>query len=70
MLITDELMELIGLSHRIAVMRDGRLDTILDAPPHAKPTERTLIALMLGLDDGGEALTRTVEMEPPTLSVH
>ncbi len=57
MLITDELLELIGLSHRIAVMRDGRLDTIVEAPPHAKPTERTLIALMLGLADAGEILT-------------
>ncbi len=70
LLITDELMELIGLSHRIAVMRDGGLSTILDAPPHAKPTERTLIALMLGLDNGGDGLAATVGAEPLAPLVH
>jgi ribose transport system ATP-binding protein len=47
-LISDELLELIGLSHRIAVMRSGRLTDILDAAPENKPTERDLVALMLG----------------------
>ena len=46
-LITDELLELIGLSHRIAVMRRGRLTAILDAPPERKPSEEELVALML-----------------------
>ncbi|MBX6322864.1 MAG: sugar ABC transporter ATP-binding protein, partial [Rhodospirillaceae bacterium] len=50
LLITDELLELIGLSHRIAVMRAGRVTSIVPAPPHAKPTERLLVALMLGDD--------------------
>ncbi len=49
-LITDELLELIGLSHRIAVMRGGRLTAILDAPPERKPSERDLVALMLGAE--------------------
>jgi len=49
-LITDELLELIGLSHRIAVMRGGRLTAILDAPPERKPSERELVALMLGAE--------------------
>lgn len=47
-LITDELLELIGLSHRIAVMRSGRVTAILDAPPENKPSERELVAHMLG----------------------
>jgi ribose transport system ATP-binding protein len=47
-LITDELLELIGLSHRIAIMREGRISRLLPAPAHAKPTERELVALMLG----------------------
>jgi ribose transport system ATP-binding protein len=47
-LISDELLELIGLSHRIAVMRSGRLTEILDASPENKPSERDLVALMLG----------------------
>jgi ribose transport system ATP-binding protein len=51
-LITDELLELIGLSHRIAVMRGGQLSAILDAPPKNKPSERELVALMLGADVG------------------
>ncbi|MGB7100146.1 MAG: sugar ABC transporter ATP-binding protein [Xanthobacteraceae bacterium] len=47
-LITDELLELIGLSHRIAVMRGGRVTAVVDAPPEQKPSERELVALMLG----------------------
>jgi ribose transport system ATP-binding protein len=47
-LISDELLELIGLSNRIAVMRGGRLAEILDAPPEDKPSERQLVARMLG----------------------
>ena len=47
-LITDELLELIGLSNRIAIMRHGRVSAVVDAPPHDKPTEAALIALMLG----------------------
>jgi ABC-type sugar transport system ATPase subunit len=46
-LITDELLELIGLSHRIAVMRGGRVTAVLDAPPENKPSEHELVALML-----------------------
>jgi ribose transport system ATP-binding protein len=47
-LITDELLELIGLANRIAVMRSGHLTEILDAPPENKPSEHELVALMLG----------------------
>jgi ribose transport system ATP-binding protein len=47
-LITDELLELIGLSNRILIMRHGRVTGIVDAPPDAKPTEVELIRLMLG----------------------
>jgi ribose transport system ATP-binding protein len=47
-LITDELLELIGLSHRIAVMKRGRISGLLDAPPDRKPSEPELVGLMLG----------------------
>ncbi|MGM9483188.1 sugar ABC transporter ATP-binding protein [Roseateles sp. NT4] len=43
--VSSELMELIGLCHRIAVMRGGRLQTILDA---AEATEDLLIAHATG----------------------
>jgi ribose transport system ATP-binding protein len=46
-LITDELLELIGLSNRIAIMRRGRIAATIDAPAAAKPGERRLIELML-----------------------
>ncbi len=46
-LITDELLELIGLSNRIAIMQHGRVAAVVDAPPEAKPTEQRLIELML-----------------------
>jgi ribose transport system ATP-binding protein len=48
-LIADELLELIGLSNRIAVMRGGRLTAILEAPPRCKPSERDLVSHMLGV---------------------
>ena len=48
LLITDELLELIGLSNRIAIMRGGHVAAMLDAPPGTKPSERQLVALMLG----------------------
>lgn len=55
-LITDELLELIGLSNRILIMQRGRVVTAFDAPPHAKPTERALVAWMLpGVQAGGTA---------------
>jgi ribose transport system ATP-binding protein len=43
--ISSELMELIGLCHRVAVMRAGRLQTTLQAP-HL--TEEELIAHATG----------------------
>jgi ribose transport system ATP-binding protein len=46
-LITDELLELIGLSKRILVMQQGRITGLIDAPPSAKPTEVELVRLML-----------------------
>lgn len=46
-LITDELLELIGLSNRIAVMQHGRVTSMVDASPNVKPTELDLIRLML-----------------------
>jgi ribose transport system ATP-binding protein len=46
-LITDELLELIGLSNRIAIMQHGRIVAECPAPAAAKPSEQHLVALML-----------------------
>jgi ABC-type sugar transport system ATPase subunit len=47
LLITDDLLELIGLSDRILIMSDGRIAGEVPAPPEAKPGERDLVRLML-----------------------
>ncbi|HWL71948.1 MAG TPA: sugar ABC transporter ATP-binding protein [Geminicoccus sp.] len=47
LLITDELLELIGLSNRILIMQRGRVVTEVAAPADAKPGERELVAWML-----------------------
>ncbi|WP_413725938.1 sugar ABC transporter ATP-binding protein [Sodalis sp. RH16] len=47
LLITDELLELIGLSNRILIMRRGRVVKELAAPPDQKPGERDIIPWML-----------------------
>jgi ribose transport system ATP-binding protein len=44
-IVSSELMELIGLCHRVAVMRAGRLQTILESP---QLTEEELIAHATG----------------------
>lgn len=46
-LISDDLPELIGLSHRIAVITGGRLVDVVDAPAGAKPDEHDIIARMI-----------------------
>jgi ribose transport system ATP-binding protein len=55
-LITDELLELIGLSNRILIMRQGQVTGVVDAPPEAKPTEVELIRLMLGSSDRADSV--------------
>lgn len=57
-LITDDLLELIGLSNRIAIMRHGKLARIIEARADAKPTEQMLVATMLGADTDGHAPAR------------
>ncbi len=47
LLITDDLLELIGLSNRIAIMQHGQVTKTVAAPPEGKPSERQLISLML-----------------------
>jgi ribose transport system ATP-binding protein len=46
-LITDELLELIGMSNRILVLRDGRVSYEVEAPPTLKPTEQELVRHMV-----------------------
>lgn len=47
LLITDDLLELIGLSSRVIIMQHGNITKIIDAHAQAKPTERQLIEAML-----------------------
>lgn len=47
LLISDDLLEVIGLSNRIAVMKDGEITHRVDAPVDAKPKETDLIATMV-----------------------
>jgi len=47
LLISDELLELIGLSNRIAILQHGRVTALLDAAVDAKPSEQQLIEFML-----------------------
>jgi ribose transport system ATP-binding protein len=46
-LITDDLLELIGLSNRILVMREGRVTHDVDAPADDKPSEVDLVRHMV-----------------------
>ncbi len=46
-LITDDLLELIGLSNRVVIMQHGKIAKIVDAPADCKPSERALVAAML-----------------------
>lgn len=57
-LITDELLELIGMSNRIAVMRHGRIRTIIDSPTDGKPSEQELVEAMLSSDEAGQVSAR------------
>ncbi len=43
----DELPEVIGVANRIGVMKKGRLVDVVDAPVDDKPTEETLIEMMI-----------------------
>ncbi len=47
LLISDDLPELIGLSDRVCVMKDGRVTQEIDTPPTAKPSEAELVAHMV-----------------------
>jgi len=46
-LISDDLLELIGLSNRIIFMKDGRMSKIVDAKPDSKPSEEELVREMV-----------------------
>ena len=46
LLITDDLLELIGLSNRILVMRAGAVSGEMDAPTGGKPTEHDIVRYM------------------------
>ena len=46
-LITDDLLELIGLSNRIIIMKDGVITNEFDSPPDKKTTENELVKFMV-----------------------
>ncbi len=47
LLVSDNLPELIGLSNRIVVLRDGKISAIVEAPKEAKPREVTVVSAMV-----------------------
>jgi len=47
LLITDDILELIGLSDRILIMRDGLVTGEVRSPADCKPSERELVAYMV-----------------------
>jgi ribose transport system ATP-binding protein len=47
LLFSDDLLELIGLSNRIVIIRDGEISNERPAPAHDKPTEEELVRYML-----------------------
>jgi ribose transport system ATP-binding protein len=47
LMVSDNLPEIIGLSHRIVVMRDGRVTAEIPAPAGAKPAETEIAGHML-----------------------
>jgi ribose transport system ATP-binding protein len=62
LLITDELLELIGLSNRVLIMQRGRIVTEIAAPVDAKPSEREVVAWML--PQSGEKPAANVRQHP------
>jgi ribose transport system ATP-binding protein len=46
-LITDELLELIGMSNRVLIMKDGTITHDVEAPTGRKPTEQQLVRYMV-----------------------
>ena len=47
LMITDDLPELIGLSDRMLVMKDGRMQLPIETPPGGKPDETAVVAQMV-----------------------
>jgi ribose transport system ATP-binding protein len=47
LLVSDNLPELIGLSNRIIVLRDGLVSAVVETPKEAKPREVDVVAAML-----------------------
>jgi simple sugar transport system ATP-binding protein/ribose transport system ATP-binding protein len=59
--VTDDLPELLGLSQRILVMRNGRIGREFDATGPGKPSEHTLVSEMIGgeMQHGADSLAGT-----------
>lgn len=47
LVVSDDLLEVIGLSNRILMMKDGHITAEIESPPDKKPTESELVAIMV-----------------------
>jgi ribose transport system ATP-binding protein len=47
LLISDDLLELIGLANRVLIMKDGNIIKEVDASPENKPSEREIVQHMV-----------------------
>jgi len=47
LLISDDLLEVIGLSNRIIIMKDGKISSTIEAPSDGKPSEEELVRHMV-----------------------
>jgi ribose transport system ATP-binding protein len=66
LLITDDLLELIGLSNRVVIMQHGKIAKIVDASMNAKPTERELIEAMLAQPPPTDPASANEELAIPS----
>jgi ribose transport system ATP-binding protein len=66
LLITDDLLELIGLSNRVVIMQHGKIAKIVDASMNAKPTERELIEAMLAQPPATDPASANEELAIPS----
>ncbi|KQT65693.1 MULTISPECIES: sugar ABC transporter ATP-binding protein [unclassified Aureimonas] len=64
LLITDELLELIGLSNRILILQRGHIVAEIPSPSTAKPGERELVAWMLPQSGDPSAVSPHLETNP------
>jgi ABC-type sugar transport system ATPase subunit len=65
LMISSELPEIIGMSDRIYVMREGR---IVAEIPHAEATQERIIRFAMGADEAGTIARHPAALQPRGLS--